>query len=172
MRHVAYKTWAQGRLREITRPARPLQQLFREKTRPARQKTPILSHFERAGRTFSRSRPHQATQGELNRAHAHIRPHRANLIALTPTSGHAGRTFSRTRRDNMAPLKPPTPLHTPNKGPLKPASPLRPKTATKTPISHPQRRWRFHLSSKSRPHWCHRFQADDALHRIRRQCTR
>ena len=43
----------------------------------------------------------------------------------------------------MATLKPTTPLHTPNKGPLKPASPLHPKTAPKTPISHPQRRWRF-----------------------------
>ena len=72
--------------------------------------------FERAGRTFSRSRH---------------------------TSGHAGRTFSRTRRDNMATLKPPTPLLAPNKGPLKPTSPLRPKTAPKKPISHPQRRWRF-----------------------------
>ena len=43
----------------------------------------------------------------------------------------------------MATLKPTTPLLTPNTGPLKPASPLRPKTAPKTPISHPQRRWRF-----------------------------
>ena len=37
--------------------------------------------------------------------------------------------MSRTKRGNMATLKP--------------ASPLRPKTALKTPISHPQRRWRF-----------------------------
>ena len=74
----------------------------REKTHPARHKTPILAHFS-----------------------------------------YAGRTFSRTRRDNMATLKPTTPLLTPNTGPLKPASPLRPKTAPKTPISHPQRRWRF-----------------------------
>ena len=54
--------------REKTRPEPPLQQLFREKTRPARVKTPILGCFERAGRTFSRSRPHQAEQGELFRA--------------------------------------------------------------------------------------------------------
>ena len=130
MRHVAYKTWAQGRLARKNRPARPLQQHFREKTRPARPlqrhfrekvrpasvKTPILGCFERAGRTFSRSRP---------------------------PSDRAGRTFSRTRRDNVATLKPTTPLLTPNKGPLKPASPLHPKTAPKQPISHPQRRWRF-----------------------------
>ena len=40
--------------RENTRPARPLQRLFREKTRPARTKTPNVGCFERAGRTFSR----------------------------------------------------------------------------------------------------------------------
>ena len=50
----------------------------------------------------------------------------------------------RTRRDSMATLKPTTPLRANNKGPLKPTSPLHPKTAPKTPISHPQRRWRFH----------------------------
>ena len=53
----------------------------------------------------------------------------ASFFALTPTSGRAGRRMSRTKRGNMATLKP--------------ASPLRPKTALKTPISHPQRRWRF-----------------------------
>ena len=40
-------------------------------------------------------------------------------------------------------MKPTTPLLAPDTGPLKPASPLRPKTAPKTPISHPQRRRRF-----------------------------
>ncbi len=54
--------------REKGRPARPLQRLFREKVRPAHVKTPILGCFERAGRTFSRSHTHQATQGELFRA--------------------------------------------------------------------------------------------------------
>ena len=34
----------------------------------------------------------------------------------------------------MATLKPTTPLHTHNKGPLKPPSPLRPKTAPKHPF--------------------------------------
>ena len=51
--------------------------------------------------------------------------------------------MSRTGRGNMATLKPTTPLHTHNKGPMKPASPLRPKNTPKTPISHSQRRWRF-----------------------------
>ena len=102
--------------REKTRPARPLQRLFREKTRPASVKTPILGCFERAGRTLSRSHP---------------------------PSDQAGRTFSRTRRDNAATLKPTTPLLTSNKEPLKPASPLQPKNAPKTPVSHLQRRWRF-----------------------------
>ena len=54
--------------REKTRPARPLQRLFREKTRPASVKTPILGCFERAGRTFSRFHDVTATQGELFRA--------------------------------------------------------------------------------------------------------
>ena len=40
-------------------------------------------------------------------------------------------------------MKPPSPLRTPDKGPLKPPSPLRPKTAPKMPISHPQRRRQF-----------------------------
>ena len=149
MRHVAYKTWAQGRLARKnspdtappvalprksspstapsaafprkTRPAQPLQWLFREKVRPASAKTPILGCFKRAGRTFSRSRP---------------------------PSDHAGRTFSRTRRDNVATLKPTTPLHSPEQQPLKPPSPLHPKTAPKQPISHPQRRWRFHATGR------------------------
>ena len=58
----------------------------------------------------------------------------------------------------MATLKPTTPLLTPNKGPLKPPSPLHPKTALKTPISHPQRRWRFqsHTSTSEQRRW--RFQ--------------
>ena len=54
--------------REKTRPARPLRRIFREKTHPARTKTPILGQFERAGRTFSRFHDLPATQGELFRA--------------------------------------------------------------------------------------------------------
>ena len=68
---------------------------------------------------------------------------RANFFALAPTPGRAGRQISRTGRRNIATLKPMTPLLAPKMGPLKPASPLRPKTAPKTPISHPQRRRRF-----------------------------
>ena len=58
----------------------------------------------------------------------------------------------------MATLKPTTPLLTPNKGPLKPASPLHPKTAPKTPISHPQRRRWFQLRLGLRPQRRWRFQ--------------
>ena len=111
----------QRHFREKTRPARPLQRHFREKVLPASVKTPILGCFERAGRTFSRSRP---------------------------PSDHAGRTFSRTRRNNMATLKPTTPLRVPEQQPLKPPSPLHPKTAPKQPISHPQRRWRFQATGR------------------------
>ena len=64
--------------------------------------------------------------------------------------------MSRTARRNMATVKPTTPLHAPNKGPLKPPSPLHPKNAPKTPISHPQRRWRFQShtgTSEQRRRW-------------------
>ena len=104
--------------RERTRPARPLQPHFREKVLPARQKTPILGCFERAGRTFSR-----------------------------------------TRRDNVATLKPTTPLLAPNKEALKPPSPLHPKNAPKTPISRPQRRRRFQSRLGQHPQRRRRFQS-------------
>ena len=59
----------------------------------------------------------------------------------------------------MATLKPTAPLLASNKGPLKPASPLCPKTAPKTPILHPQRRWRFHLHTGTSEQRRSRFQA-------------
>ena len=98
------------------RPARPLQRCFREKTRPARHKTPIVGYFSCAGRNFSRSHP---------------------------PSDRAGRTFSRTGSCDVATLKLPSPMLAPEQQPLKPPSPLHPKNAPKTPISRPQRRWRF-----------------------------
>ena len=58
----------------------------------------------------------------------------------------------------QASMKPPSPLLAPNKGALKPASPLRPKTAPKTPISRPQRRWRFQSRIGRRPQRRWRFQ--------------
>jgi len=58
----------QRHFREKVRPARPVQRHFREKIRPTRLKTAFFGHFGLAGRTFSRSRPHQAAQGELFRA--------------------------------------------------------------------------------------------------------
>ena len=136
---------AQGQLVRKTRPTPPLQQHFRERIRPARHKTPILSHLSHAGRTFSRSHP---------------------------PSDRAGRTFSRTGHSHVATMqpmtplrplmqasaKPPSPMLAPNKGPLKPTSPLHPKTAPKPPISHPQRRWRFQLRLDLRPQRRWRFQ--------------
>ena len=67
----------------------------------------------------------------------------------------AGRQISRTGCTNMVRLKPTTPLLALNKGPLKPAAPLRPKTAAKTPISHPQRRWQFqsHTDTSEQRRW-------------------
>ena len=134
--------------REKVRPARPLHRHFREKTRPARHKPPVLSLFSCAGRTFSRARPR---------------------------SGHAGRTFSRTRHGDVArkqpplplqslvqaSMKPPSPLRTPEQQPLKPTTPLRPKNAPKSPISNPQRRRRFQLAHLTGPQRRRRFHARD-----------
>ena len=66
----------------------------------------------------------------------------------------------------QASMKPPSPLHAPEQQPLKPPSPLQPKNAPKTPISHPQRRWRFQLGLSLREQRRRRFHARDF------QCTR
>ena len=91
---------------------------IREKTRPARHKTPISVHFSFAGRTISR----------MGRSHV------AALKPMTPL-----------RPLMQASMKPPSPLLAPEQQPLKPTTPLQPKNTPKTPISHPQRRWRFQL---------------------------
>ena len=111
-------------------PSTPPPTPTREKVHPASVKRPILGCFERAGRTFSRSHP---------------------------PPDHAGRTFSRSGRTEVVTVKPTTPLQpliqasvkptspmlAPEQHPLKPTTPMQPKNAPKTPISHPQRRWRF-----------------------------
>ena len=119
---------------------------FPRKVRPTRLKTAFFGHFGLAGRTFSRSHP---------------------------PSGHAGRTFSRTGHSHVATMqpmtllqplmqasvKPPSPLLAPEQQALKPTTPLQPKNALKTPISHPQRRWRFQLRLGPREQRRHRFQS-------------
>ena len=100
---------------------------------------------------------------------------RANFFALAPPSDRAGRTFSRTGICDVATLKPttplqplmqtnvkpPSPLLAPVQQPLKPPSPLQPKNTPKTPISHPQRRCRFHPRLTLRPQRRRRFHARD-----------
>ena len=126
-------------------PGTPLQRPTREKVRPARQKTPILGHYEHAGRTFSRSHP---------------------------PPDPAGRTFSRTGRTEVvtvkpttplqpliqANVKPPSPMLAPKQHPLKPATPIQAKNAPKTPNSHPQRRRRFQSRLGRHPQRRWRFQ--------------
>ena len=51
--------------RDKVRPTLPPQWYFREKIRPARQKTLILGCFERAGRVFSRSGVHPCRAGRI-----------------------------------------------------------------------------------------------------------
>ena len=58
-------------------------------------------------------------------------------------------------------VKPPAPMLAPKQRPLKPPSPLQPKNAPKTPISHPQRRWRFQLRLGLREQRRRRFHARD-----------
>ena len=146
----------QRRICEKVRPARPLQRCFRKKVRPARHKPPILGHISCAGRIFSRSRP---------------------------PSDRAGRTFSRTEHSHVptlkpitplqplirANVKPPAPLLAPEQQPLKPPSPLQPKNAPKTPISRPQRRWRFQLGLSLREQRRCRFHPRLALREQRRR---
>ena len=103
--------------RDISRPAQGFQRHFREKVRPARLKTAFFGHFGFAGRTFSRTG-------------------RSNVAALKPTTPLQPLTW--------ASMKPPSPLRAPEQQPLKPTTPLQPKNGLKTPISHPQRRSRFH----------------------------
>ena len=150
MRHVAYKTWAQGRLARKNSPSTAPSAALPRKSSPSKRKNADFRVF---------------------------RARRANFFALTHTSGHAGRTLSRTRHDNMAalkpttpllapeqqPLKPPSPLLAPKQRPLKPPSPLQPKNAPKTPISHPQRRCRFHSRLGRRPQRRWRFQTNGPL---------
>ena len=89
---------------------------------------------------------------------------RANFFALAPTPGRAGRNSSRAGRRNMETMKPTTPLLALNKAPLKPASPLRPKTAPKSPISHPQRRWQFQSHTDTSEQRRSRFQPTGPPH--------
>ena len=68
--------------RDKTRSVRPLQPHFREEVRPTRHKTPILNHFSRAGRTFSRLHDdHSAAGRTFARSHPHTRQSRAKNIA-------------------------------------------------------------------------------------------
>ena len=107
----------------------PVPQQLHEKLRPT--KGPFAFTREKLAQ-HAIKRPFWAilsTQGELFRAHPHIRPRRANFFAH--------------RAQHSATVKPPSPLLAPEQQPLKPTTPLRPKNAPKTPVSHPQRRWRF-----------------------------
>ena len=79
--------------REKTRPAWPLQRLCREKTRPARTKTPNVGCFKHAGRTISRFRDDTGPRGELFRAQMKPPPpllarSRVRMKPATPLLAH------------------------------------------------------------------------------------
>ena len=80
-----------------------------------------------------------------------IRPSRANFFAhRTPPMGTL-KPMTPLRPLMQASMKPPSPMLAPEQQALKPATPLQPKNAPKTPISHPQRRWRFQSRLDLRP---------------------
>ena len=115
---------------------------IREKTRPARHKTPISVHFSFAGRIC------------LPTGHSDV----ATLKPMTPL-----------RPPMQASVKPPSPLLAPQQHPLKPTTPLQPKNTPKTPICHPQRRWRFQLAHLTGPQRRQGFQPDASSHEQRRR---
>ena len=102
-----------------------------------RKSSPSTAHPAAFPRKNSPSKPKNTKIGVFS-------ARRANFFALAPTSSRAGRTISRTRRNNMATLKP--------------ASPLRPKNAPKTAFSYPQRRRRFQSRLGRHPQRQRRFQ--------------
>ena len=61
----------------------------------------------------------------------------------------------------MATVKPPSPQRPLMQTNMKPPSPLQPKHSPKTPISHPQRRWRFQLRLSLRGQRRRRFHSKD-----------
>ena len=68
----------------------------------------------------------------------------------------------------QASVKPPSPMLAPEQQPLKPTTPMQPKNAPKTPNSHPQRRYRFHLKLGLCPQRRYRFQSRLGQHPQRR----
>ena len=114
----------------------------REKTRPARLKTPISVHFSFVGRTLSRTG-------------------RSDVATVQPPPP--------LRPLLQASMKPPTPLLAHEQQPLKPTTPLQPKNAPKTPISHPQRRRRFQLKLSLREQRRQGFQPHTGTSKQRRR---
>ena len=138
---------------------------------------PMGLHF--GGHTAS-NHGHTATnRGELRHPslrHADDTPQEGFAWRKTPIAASLKCTATPTTlrrstgwRDNIATLKPTTPLLAPNTGPLKPASPLHPKTAPNTPISRPQRRQGFQLRFGRRPQRRWRFQPYTGTSEQRRQ---
>ena len=124
-----------------------------------RHKRPVVGHFSFAGRTISRTgRSHVATmqpppplqplmQASMKPPSPLLTPEQQPLKPTTPLQ-----PLMQTN------VKPPSPMLAPEQRPLKPPTPLQPENASKTPISHPQRRRRFQLRLSLREQRCHRFQ--------------
>ena len=133
---------------EKVRPARPLQRLTREKTRPTRLKTAFFGRFGLAGRTFSRT------------GHSHVATMQP-MTPLQPLTRASVKPPSPMLAPKQRPLKPPSPMQPLMQANVKPPSPMQPKNASKTPISHPQRRWRFQPHTRTSKQRRRRFHARD-----------
>ena len=70
--------------REKTRPTTAQSWPNREKTRPARPKTPKSSHFSRAGRTFSRFQRRTTEQGDFSPATTPLNTHHRDTTTQPP----------------------------------------------------------------------------------------
>ena len=125
-------------------------------------KPPILGHFSYAGRTFSRTgscdvatlKPMTPLQPLMQTSMKPPSPMLApKQRPLTPPSPL--RPLVQTN------VKPPSPMLVPEQHSLKPTTPMQPKYAPNTPISHPQRRWWFHLRLALREQRRWRFHARD-----------
>ena len=138
-------------IRDKIRPARPLPHS------PAKKLTQHRPSSRVSAKKFARhaiNRQFRAifrAQGELFRAHTHHQTMQGELFRATDAQHGDFEPTTPLQPLIQASMKPPSPLHAPKQRPLKPPSPLQPKTTPKTPISHPQRRWRFHLRLALRP---------------------
>ena len=127
MRRAASKTWAQHRLARKNSPSTALPPAFPRKTSPSTlQTTDFRPFFVRWANYFALTHT--------------IRSSRANFFARRTPPVATLQPMTPLQPLMQASMEPSSPLRAPEQHPLKPTTPMQPKTAAKTPISHPKRR--------------------------------